>query len=279
MQGVVHAKADPYYMGVAFQHPGNQVAMTGTSSGYTLYGDGTVKTLAGTVVQPALWPGLAIARDLVVRSNGTSGYILDGYGGIHAFGGAPAVAAPAYWSGWDVARSMVLLTDSSGYVLDGWGGIHPFGGAPAVSGGPHWVGWDIARSIVLLPNHTGGYVLDGYGGIHPFAIGGSPLPAGVNGAAYWPGWDIARDLVLDSQGTGGYLLDGYGGIHPFGSGATAPAGTRGCRVLAGMGHRSRDRPGWQQRRSDRRIGWHPPSRSQRWSARLASDGRTGHHHR
>ena len=45
VQGVVHAKADPYYMGVAFQHPGNQVAMTGTSSGYTLYGDGTVKTL------------------------------------------------------------------------------------------------------------------------------------------------------------------------------------------------------------------------------------------
>jgi hypothetical protein len=58
--------------------------------------------------------------------------VLDGFGGIHQFGGAPAVTGTAYWNGWDIARSLTLATDGSGYVLDGYGGIHPF----AASGTP-----------------------------------------------------------------------------------------------------------------------------------------------
>ena len=64
------------------------------------------------------------------------GWVLDGWGGLHRFGSAPAVTGGAYWPGWDIARG-VGVNDSGpgGWVLDGWGGLHPFGGAPAVTGG------------------------------------------------------------------------------------------------------------------------------------------------
>jgi GH25 family lysozyme M1 (1,4-beta-N-acetylmuramidase) len=153
----------------------------------------------------------APARDVAVRGDG-SGYALDGWGGIHPFGGAPAVAGAPSWPDWDIARRIALRPDGvSGYVLDGWGGLHPFGGAPAASGGPYWKGWDIARAVALRGDGKSGYVLDGWGGIHPF--GGAPE---VDGGPYWQGWDIARDLVLRDDGTSGYVLDGWGGIHPFG---------------------------------------------------------------
>jgi hypothetical protein len=74
--------------------------------------------------------------------------VLDGFGGVHPFGGAPAVAVTAYWSGWDIARGIVLQSGGpGGYVLDGFGGVHPFGGAPAVAVTAYWSGWDIARGI------------------------------------------------------------------------------------------------------------------------------------
>ena len=62
------------------------------------------------------------------------GYVLDGWGGIHPFGGAPAVTGGPYWPSWDIARGLVMLPGSSsaGYVIDGYAGMHPFGGAPYV---------------------------------------------------------------------------------------------------------------------------------------------------
>ena len=277
VQGVVHAKANPYYMGVTFPDPGFQVTMTSTTSGFTLYGDGTVKDLSGNVVSGAMWPGWDIARSLVVRSNETSGYILDGYGSVlHPFGGAPAISGTPYWSGWDIARSMVLLTDTSGYILDGWGGIHPFGGAPTVNtNGFSWVGWDIARSLVVLPNHTGGYVLDGYGGIHSFAIGGNAMPPVANNQSnyYWSGWDIARGFVLDAQGTGGYVLDGYGGIHSVGLGSNAapPAPAPGAAYWKGRDI-ARGSPSMAAAaKSSTDSVDSTPSPSRTWRARPASD--------
>jgi GH25 family lysozyme M1 (1,4-beta-N-acetylmuramidase) len=160
----------------------------------------------------------APGRDVAVRPDG-SGYLLDGWGGIRPFGGAPAVSDAASWPGFDIARRIVLRADGrSGYVLDGWGGMHPFGGAPAVAGYPYWQGWDIARAVALRADGKSGYVVDGYGGVHAF--GGAPA---VSGFAYWPGWDIARDIALRADGVSGYVLDGWGGIHPFG-GAPEAAG-------------------------------------------------------
>jgi thermitase len=143
------------------------------------------------------------------------GYLLDGWGGVHAASGAPAVSASAYWRGWDIARDITTRPGGGGWVLDGWGGLHPFGGAPGVAPSASWPGWDIARAVARA-GATSGYVLDGWGGLHPF--GGAPA---ATASASWPGWDIARDAVMRAGG-GGWVLDGYGGVHPFGG---APAVT------------------------------------------------------
>lgn len=193
---------------------------------------GGLHPLVGATLNTAgasYWPGWAIARGIAVRSDGSGGYTLDGFGGVHAFGLAPPVAPSGYWPGWDIARAITLdpcdTSRSSGYVLDGFGGIHPFGGAPAVTTTGYWTGWDIARSIAVNPCSGGvvsGYVLDGFGGIHSFSSGAaiaSPSPS-----AYWAGWDIARGVAITSVGKG-YVVDGFGGLHPFGGApGVAPSG-------------------------------------------------------
>ncbi|HEX3604852.1 MAG TPA: hypothetical protein VH134_02935 [Candidatus Dormibacteraeota bacterium] len=139
------------------------------------------------------------------------GYVLDGAGGIHPYGGAPELTATAYWPGTTLARGIVLRPDGAGgYVLDGYGGLHPFGDSPPVQTTAYWPGWDIARGVALRSDGISGYVLDGFGGIHPF--GGAPALATT---ANWPNWDIARGIVLHDDG-GGYVLDGFGGVHQFG---------------------------------------------------------------
>jgi murein DD-endopeptidase MepM/ murein hydrolase activator NlpD len=155
---------------------------------------------------------------------GGRGYVLDGWGSLHAVGTADPIRNDMndgrYWPSWDIARSLALRSDArSGYVLDGYGGIHPFGGAPAVKATAYWSGWDIARSIGLRPDGQSGYVLDGYGGLHSF---GDAPPA--SGGPYWQGWDIARAVAVRANGTSGYVLDGYGAVHPFGGAPAASGG-------------------------------------------------------
>jgi spore germination protein YaaH len=109
------------------------------------------------LVQTGFWPNWDIAHDIVlIPGNGNhSGYVLDGWGGVHAFHPSgdgstlPAEISTAFWRGWDIARAMWLLPGSAtaGYTLDGWGGLHPFGGAPQLMNTPTWPGWDIAKSI------------------------------------------------------------------------------------------------------------------------------------
>ena len=158
--------------------------------------------------------GGAIATP-AAAANGEGGYVVDGWGGIHAFGDARSVAPSAIWPGRDVARGIVTRSDGgSGWVLDAFGALHRFGGAPAVTATATWPGWDIARSVALRPDGSSGYVLDGWGGLHPF--GGAPA---VRSNSYWPGWDIARGVALDAcdaSGTSGWVLDGFGGLHAFG---------------------------------------------------------------
>ncbi|MBV9101209.1 MAG: C39 family peptidase [Candidatus Dormibacteraeota bacterium] len=151
------------------------------------------------------------------------GAVLDGYGGLHPFGGLSLdMAGASYWPNWDIARSVALMPGGAGgWTLDAWGGIHPFGAAPALSGYPVWHGWDIARALVVNPDGHSGYEMDAYGGLHPF--GGAPQ---LNGAPYWSGWYIATGLVVhyDSAGTpdGGWTLDAWGGTHNFGAAPAAP---------------------------------------------------------
>jgi hypothetical protein len=152
----------------------------------------------------AYWTGWDIARKVAIFSDGTGGYVLDGWGGLHAFGiGGPRPAAPvlsAYWVSWDIIHDFSLIPGThAGYVMDGFGGIHPFTSTgqampPVLNSGVFWSGWDIARSVWLLPGSTqaqpGGYVMDGYGGLHGF--GNAPAPTQF---PYWPYHDIARNIT------------------------------------------------------------------------------------
>ncbi|MBV9526720.1 MAG: PQQ-binding-like beta-propeller repeat protein [Candidatus Dormibacteraeota bacterium] len=159
----------------------------------------------------------------------TAGYTLDGLGGVHPYGGAPSIAASAYWPNWDIARGLALRPDRvSGYTLDGWGGLHADGAAPAITNGPYWQGWDIARGVVIDTcdgdtSGGSGYVLDGWGGVHAFGT----APA-VDISMWREDWDIARGIVLNpcsSSPTSGYVLDGWGGLHPFQTHGAAPIAT------------------------------------------------------
>lgn len=108
------------------------------------------------------------------------GYILDGWGGIHAVNGAVRVTNGPYWPGWDIARDIAIMDWNlgKGYLLDGFGGIHTLNGAPQVALPAYWGGWDIARSIDVSSDGRG-KVFDGYGGQHRF--GGATTTEGP----YW----------------------------------------------------------------------------------------------
>ncbi len=206
-------------------HAAKDVQVHPTAAGaftYVLHADGTIISSGGAPAVTGPRFGFDIARALALRSDGVSGWVLDGYGALHPFGGAPAMSGSPYWPGWDIARDVVLLSDAGGYVLDGFGGLHPFGNAPKATHAAYWSGWDIARSVVLTSSGRGGYVLDGFGGLHPFAVGSAAPPAAGANTAYWPSWDIARSLVLGGDDRGGFVLDGLGGLHPF-SVVSAPA--------------------------------------------------------
>jgi hypothetical protein len=148
------------------------------------------------------WPGRDIARKVVIFPNGSGGYVLDGFGGVHAFGiGRPAPPDPVatgYWANWDIAHDMALIPGTqSGYTMDGYGGLHPFAppgqSMPPAITSPYWKGWDIARGVWFLPGATvaapKGYLLDGFGGLNP--LGGAPS---ISPAPYWQGQDIARGI-------------------------------------------------------------------------------------
>jgi hypothetical protein len=199
-----------------------------------------------TLKTTAYWSGWDIARDFAFLPNGTGGYVLDAWGGLHPFsvnGNAmpPATTIDSYWPNRDLFHKVVIFSDGTGgYVLDGFGGVHSFG-----IGGPrpitpqlshYWPNWDIIRDIALVPGTHSGYVLDAYGDIHSFTPMGQALPPGRGIGAYWGGWDIARSVWMLPSSTfgaaGGYVLDGFGGLHPFGGAPPAPSGPYWGRDIA-----------------------------------------------
>jgi spore germination protein YaaH len=88
----------------------------GTHSGYVLDGWGGVHPFAAPATQmPAAvsnnsyWYQWDIARAVVISPAATpgspSGWTIDGWGGAHPFGSAPAVTTDGYWPGQDIVRS------------------------------------------------------------------------------------------------------------------------------------------------------------------------------
>ena len=91
-------------------------------------------------------------------SDPTKGYALDRWGGIHAFGGAPAAQNGPSWKGNDVARR-IIVTDwakPQGYVLDLNGAMHPWGTPKPteLKGTPYWKGGVIAPSTKYKPRRS-----------------------------------------------------------------------------------------------------------------------------
>jgi hypothetical protein len=214
----------------------NVAAGAGGAPFTVAYGVGSRGRLAGYDSPPATGPqwGYPIARGVGVRPDG-KGYVLDGWGAMHPFAGAPAIQVTGYWPGQDIARGVAMSPDGTwGYVLDWWGALHPVGGAPTITTGPYWYGQDMARAVVLAPGTTkanpSGWVLDAWGGVHAF--GSAPR---VYSTGYWPGQDVARGLTVNPDGSG-YVLDWWGGLHPFGGAArvSTPAYWPGQDVARGV---------------------------------------------
>lgn len=165
-------------------------------------------------VRATVPPGAAVCAAGAGR-----GWVLDAFGALHPFGGAPPVATGAYWPGWDIARDVVTVPgQGGGYVLDGHGALHAFGGAPAVTSPAYRPGWDVARGADRRADGSV-VVVDAQGGLH--VAGGGPALG--PGGPWWPGTDTARDVAVDPRRpTVAYVLDAWGGVHVAGAG-TAPA--------------------------------------------------------
>ncbi len=158
------------------------------------------------------WPGWDIARGLALLPDGSGGWTLDGWGGIHGWGAATGLNHAALWPGWDVARGFALLPDQhSGYVLDAFGGLHAFGpNAPVFTPPAYWGGQDIARGLDVVTDAsgtaTGGWVLDRSGGLHPFGA----VPALADPAASYPGHDVWQKIHLSLDAQHLYAVGRYG---------------------------------------------------------------------
>src|SRR5258706_2602831 len=74
----------------------------------------------------AYWLGWKIARAAHAQPGSSapqSGFVLDGYGGLHSYGATITAAGNPYW-GWDISREFAFLPDGTcGYVLDGYRGL------------------------------------------------------------------------------------------------------------------------------------------------------------
>lgn len=174
------------------------------------------------------WPGWDIATGVALQHNGHGGYVLDGWGGLHAFGGAPALKPSKYVPGSVVAHNLALAgDDAGGVVVNTHAKTYPFPLLTTTTYTTCDQTWRIGvptRAIALDPTGVGtpptlaynlnGATLDAWGGIHAFCTTSEHLD--TTGASYWRGWKIARGLALLPGGAGGFTLDGWGGVHAFG---------------------------------------------------------------
>ena len=73
--------------------------------------------------------------------------MLDGWGGVHPFGGAPAVAISNFDSHVN-HTDLVMLPGGRGYVLDARGYVWQVGSAPGVDVSMTYNGYNIGRGLV-----------------------------------------------------------------------------------------------------------------------------------
>ncbi len=126
---------------------------------YVLLSDGSILTggtAAGLQGNPRFEGD--IARKIRLAPGGSGAYVLDSYGRVWPFGGAPALSAnyPLHMNE-DWARDLVITADGRGfYVLDKEGGIHTGGAAPAPAKNltPTWPGQDAAIALAVADSRA-----------------------------------------------------------------------------------------------------------------------------
>lgn len=157
------------------------------------------------------------ARDFqVIDWSQPSGYTLDYYGGVHAWGPSGSVPdeptspdAP-FFPNFPIITSFVMnpVGNGEGYHLAVNGTVSEFGGAPAVAAGPT-LNPAIGYQLVMQWSSKKYYVLDEYGSCH--ARNGA---AAIADTGHRWNFTIAKALEIVDWATGaGYVLDGYGGVH------------------------------------------------------------------
>lgn len=175
----------------------------------------------------AVWPGGAAdaigghgfvtgAREILVRSDGTSYYILDQYGRLVGSYGAWTIAPLPNVSDGSVQSAALTPNEQGVYVLDAYGHVYLGGRAQALLPATPIFPTPLAKKIKLTADGTGYYVLDSYGRVWN---GGTAAPIPPN-YAYREGQDWARDLELTDDGKGYYLLDMEGAIWTGGTAVT-----------------------------------------------------------
>lgn len=91
-----------------------------------------------------------------LSANHAQYYVLDGFGGVHAGGGAPVISPSTTYFGFDIAKDLAFVAQATSIsvgdsilVLDGFGGVHAGGAlaSDAPSPGTPYFGFDIARAI------------------------------------------------------------------------------------------------------------------------------------
>lgn len=136
-------------------------------------------------------------------------YVLDGFGGVHAGGGATPIGAPWPYFGFDIARDIEVFAPGQIYILDGYGGVHAAGGAPVMLPSTPYFGFDIAHDLELVP--AGGYVVfEGFGGLHQ---GGGAF---LSMTTPYYGVDVVKDVEIAPIGY--YMMNNTGRL-VAGSGA------------------------------------------------------------
>lgn len=182
-------------------------------SGYILGKDGSLHAFAfeGEAPAPIRGPKLkGIARQLMMLTD-SSGYVVDAYGRLFRFGGAPRPSASTKWIGKDWTKDAQLLANGrGGYILDRFGRMHPFriGGAsmpPKIQRVPVTKN---AAGFILRSNQRSGWILDSRGGLLRF--GGAPNRANPGQGA---GNAIGGFRVTNGAG---YWIDAAGRFHPWG---------------------------------------------------------------
>jgi uncharacterized protein YvpB len=134
------------------------------------------------------------SKDADGQLDGRQGYVMDGWGGLHPWGGAPALGGTPYTPYSDVARGLEIHYGANGVPDGGWemdrnGKLTAFGAAPTLT----LTG--VPASPVMLQLHAtpnGGYAVAKWG---PITSYGSLSPY-WGGYGDWGSWDILRDMVL-----------------------------------------------------------------------------------